>query len=292
MINQRIQFASFIVIDRPENIDKEGSGKAQLLGENILELAPLTPSLTNINGTPVKTRLELMRKQGDNNVVVGRLNVTIKLLAEAIVPDDLQEQANNDAQHILPEMDITRNFVWRLRMDVRSAVNLPMNRTTESKLPSPYIELGWTMYPHQDLNQAEAVRSAAIDANRFPVWNQQLLYYPPTSVTTIDGFIQIFLRDRFQVKPLQKITFPLNAIRPFHPAHLDLLLDNEDDTNRSHLFLSITLEDVPVYKLSESMCNIVIHNVNFDPLPKCTDRCSIMLTTDKFKPEEYLKFLN
>lgn len=286
MINNRLILTAFVVVDRPENADKEGIGQAKQLGENILDLGPLTPSLTNINNVPVKQRIDLVRRQGDSNAVVGRLNITLKLLAEAIVPDDMLEEAMNDGTHLLPELDYTKNFVWRLRVDVRSAVNLPFNRTTESKLPSPYVEVGWSMYSHQDINIADAVRSSAVDANRFPIWNQQVLFYPESSVTTIDGFITILLKDRFQVKPLQKVTFPLNCLRPFHPVHLDLLLENQEIDNRSHLYLSLTLEDTPVYKMSESLVNVIVTGVNFEPIPQCTNRCSVMMTTDKYKPNE------
>jgi hypothetical protein len=171
---------------------------------------------------------------------------------------------------------------------VRSAINLPFNRTTEDKLPSAYIELGWTMYEHQDINVSEAVRSSSVDANRFPIWNQQLLYYPPPNVKIVDGFVTVLLKDVFQVKPIQKFNFPLNVLKPFHPVHLDIILDTEDDENRSHLFISFTLEEAPVYRLAENLVNIIVNNISFDPLPLSTNRVSVMMTTDKFKPEEYI----
>ena len=116
------------------------------------------------------------------------------------------------------------DFSWRIRAHIRSAINLPYNKNTESNLPSGYVEMGWTMYTHQDLNQAEAVRSVTIDENRFPVWNHELVYYPPKNVTTLDGFINFFVKDRFAVKPIQKIIIPLNTLRPYHPAHLVFIL--------------------------------------------------------------------
>jgi len=102
------------------------------------------------------------------------------------------------------------------------------------------------MYTHQDLNQAEAVRSTTIDENRFPVWNHELVYYPPKNVTTLDGFINFFVKDRYAVKPLQKIIIPVNTLRPYHPVHLDLILnvDLSDLSNSCHFYLSICLEDV------------------------------------------------
>ena len=106
---------------------------------------------------------------GDKNAIVGKLTVQLKLLNEIIVPDDIQEKTPNDQTQLLPAMDFTQNFVWRLRIFVRSAVNLPFNQTTENNLPSPYVEVGWTMYEIGDINQVEAVRTPCIEGNRFPI---------------------------------------------------------------------------------------------------------------------------
>ncbi len=123
-------------------------------------------------------------------------------------------------------MDIRTDFAWKIRANIRSAVNLPYNRTTETQLPSAYVEMGWAMYNHQDINQPEAIRSATIDANRFPVWNNEIIYYPPKSVSTLDGFMVFILKDRFAVRPLQRFTIPLTSFKPFHPVHLVKLNNN------------------------------------------------------------------
>ena len=286
IIHQALIFSAFNVVDSSNNRDKNGTGQAKLLGENKLELAPLTGDLTNIANAPITKNIELFRKRGDKNAVVGKLIVQLRLLNEIIVPDDIKEKTQNDQTQLLPEMDFTKKFIWRLRIDVRSAVNLPFNKTTEKNLPSSYVEIGWTMYENTDINQVTAVRTPCIEDNRFPIWNQQLLFYPPSSLTTIDGFITILLKDRYQMNPLQKFTFPITSLRPFHPIHCDFLLDTDEqeEDKRSHLFISFTLEDSPVYKLSESFCNIICTNVIFEPLPQCTDRCNLIMTTDKYKP--------
>ena len=49
-----------------------------------------------------------------------------------------------------------------------------------------YVEVGWTMYEIDDINQVEAVRSPCIEGNRFPIWNQELLYYHPSNLTKQD----------------------------------------------------------------------------------------------------------
>lgn len=287
LINQKLVFAAFVVIDSADNINPEGKGQAKLLGENVLELGPLTPSLANIQEIGISQRIELMRIQGESKAVVGRMNIKLHLLAEQIEQnEELLESATNDADHLLPEMDVIKNFVWRARVDVRSAVNLPFNHTTDDRLPSCYVEIGWTMYVHNDLNMAEAVRSTIITSNRFPIWNHQVLYYPPSSVHTFEGFLNIYLKDKYQTRPIQKIKVPINTLKPYHPVHMDFLLDTADLDNRSHMYISITLEDCPEYQLSDSMVNILLHNINFDPLPKSTNRASIMMTTEKLKPEK------
>jgi hypothetical protein len=290
LIHQALIFSAFIVVDSSENINKTGTGQAKLLGENTIELAPLTGALTNIANAPIKQRVELYRKMGDKNAIVGKLTVQLRLLNEIVVPEDIEEKTPNDQTQLLPAMDFTQNFVWRLRIFVRSAVNLPFNQTTENNLPSAYAEVGWTMYEIEDINLVESCRTPCIEGNRFPIWNQELLYYPPANLKKQDGFINVLLKDRYQMNPIQKFVFPINALRPFHPVHLDVLLDTDeminDKSKRSHLYISFIYEDAPIYKLSESFVNIIVTQINFDPLPKSTNRCNVIMTTDKFKPND------
>ena len=90
--------------------------------------------------------------------------------------------------------------------------------------------------------------------------------------------------------PIQKFVFPVSALRAFHPVHLDCLLDVEESVEgkRSHLYISFIFEDAPIYKLSESFVNIIVSQINFEPLPKSTNRCNIIMTTDKYKPHDKL----
>jgi hypothetical protein len=92
------------------------------------------------------------------------------------------------------------------------------------------------------------------------------------------------------MSPIQKFVFPITALRPFHPVHLDCLLNVEDnvDGKRSHLYISFIYEDAPIYKLSESFVNIIVNQINFEPLPKSTNRCNVIMTTDKYKPNDKL----
>ena len=75
---------------------------------------------------------------------------------------------------------------------------------------------------YDKITESTASLSAPADTNniRFPVWNNELIYYPPKNVTTLDGFLIFFLRDRYAARPLQQFFIPLTALKPFHPIHL------------------------------------------------------------------------
>lgn len=55
------------------------------------------------------------------------------------------------------------------------------------------------------------------------------------------------------------------------------------EAEKCTIFLSLTLE-LPITKLTETLCDAVIKWVDFDPIPKCTNRCLIMMTTNGYKP--------
>lgn len=78
MIHQAIIFSAYIVVDSSSNVNKDGTGQPKLLGEKILELAPLTGPLTNITDSPIKQRIELYRRKDDKNAIVGKLNIQLK----------------------------------------------------------------------------------------------------------------------------------------------------------------------------------------------------------------------
>ena len=119
--------------DRDETANKQG--QARLLGECDVDLGPLTPSLTDISGTGVRQMLKFTRNQGDKQVTVGRFVVLLKLVGEESIPieEDKEKQwttlNKSDIFHPLPQNDPTMDFNWRLRVDIRSGVDMPLNRT-------------------------------------------------------------------------------------------------------------------------------------------------------------------
>lgn len=63
------------------------------------------------------------------------------------------------------------NFAWRLRVDVRSGIDISLNRTTQSGLPSSYVELGWTLYENQPPDDYQLYLTKLVENNRHPIWN-------------------------------------------------------------------------------------------------------------------------
>lgn len=132
-----------MVTDRDEAANKQG--QARLLGECTVELGPLTPSLTDISGTGVRQMLKFTRNQNEKSVTVGRFIVLLKLVGEQSIPieDDKEKQwkslNKSDIFHTLPQNDPNMEFNWRLRVDVRSGVDMPLNRSTKSGLPTCFV---------------------------------------------------------------------------------------------------------------------------------------------------------
>lgn len=38
------------------------------------------------------------------------------------------------------------SFTWRLRVDIRACMDMPLHRETTSGLPRGFVELGWSLY--------------------------------------------------------------------------------------------------------------------------------------------------
>jgi hypothetical protein len=69
------------VTERKENaVDMESKGQARMLGECVLELGPLMPTLNDIYGVGARQHLAFARKRDDKDVTVGRFTCIIKLV--------------------------------------------------------------------------------------------------------------------------------------------------------------------------------------------------------------------
>lgn len=85
-------------------------------------------------------------------MVVGRFTVALKLVGDYMTRFNGAENGTNlsgpkkavSGVHLLPPEN--PNFKWRIRIDLRAALDFPLNRTTPGGLPSSYVEYGWSLY--------------------------------------------------------------------------------------------------------------------------------------------------
>ena len=76
-------------------VDLDQKGACRLLGECFIILGPLTASLTDINGSGVRSKLKFIRKKGNKESTVGRVVVNLKLVGENDIPIDHYDQKHN-----------------------------------------------------------------------------------------------------------------------------------------------------------------------------------------------------
>jgi hypothetical protein len=114
------------------------------LGEAFLSLGPLTAPLTDISGQGVKQHIKFTRQVPEKGeVTVGKCVLNLKLVGEEQFPinDNISWKPIEDDEIFpqLPNSNPFMDFIWRLRIDVRCGVDLPLNRSTANGLPSCYV---------------------------------------------------------------------------------------------------------------------------------------------------------
>lgn len=89
--------------------------------------------------------------------------------------------------HMLPPE--TLNFKWRMRCNIKSAVELPnSNLMSGQSMPSPYVVVGWSLNRltlengEHLLTNNETEQTVMADKTNNPNWNQQLLLTNPKNV--------------------------------------------------------------------------------------------------------------
>jgi hypothetical protein len=184
--------------------------------------------------------------------------------------------------HLLPAEE--PNFKWRVRVDLRCALDAPLNRTTQNGLPSCYAEFGWSLYEHTDPDEFNKIMSVLVENTRHPHWNQQLLFHNPPEIQDLNGYFWLIFKDRNQIEPFEKFNIPLYAFKDYQPVHLELECRNPDAEQKCKIYLSLTLER-PMASAVDSLCQVVTNWANFNPLPGNCKKFSVVGTTDSFQPE-------
>lgn len=93
-----------------------------------------------------------------------------------------------------------------MRVDLRCALDAPLNRTTQQGLPSCYagktmiyeyfVEFGWSLYEHTDPDEYNKIMSVLVENTRHPHWNQELLFNNPPEIIDLTGFFWLIFKDK------------------------------------------------------------------------------------------------
>jgi len=276
-LNMRLIFQAFVVTVR-ENEPKE-RGQARLLGECALDLSPLVPALTDVRGGGSKQHLRFLRTLDNQSTTVGRFLVSLRVIPAQAMPVEAEPL---DIFHALPVVDEFKQFMWRVRVDFRSATNIPLNSTTTSGLASPYMEFGWSHYIQQYPGDNETERTHIIQNSRNPLWNYQLFYYNRENVYELDGFFWAFLKERVGTGNIEKIAIPVSAMRSYHPVHLEVVTTKgEPGDEKCQIYFSLTIEQAigDTASMIEELVDIAIMGVNWSTVPSILSRIMIGMTS-------------
>lgn len=97
----------------------------------------------------------------------------MKLVGEELIPVENADKLpleKDDIFHDLPVSDPFMKFKWRLRVDVRSGIDLPLNNTLNG-MPASFVEVGWTLYDKQAPDDYLLYLTKIIELNRHPIYN-------------------------------------------------------------------------------------------------------------------------
>lgn len=64
------------------------------------------------------------------------------------------------------------NYEWRIRVDLRAGIDMPLNSLNPHKMPSIFSEVAWSESLYYDsVDPYTKQYSVIIDENRHPHWN-------------------------------------------------------------------------------------------------------------------------
>ena len=133
----------------------------------------------------------------------------------------MKELDRDEIFHELPRPDPFFEFSWRIKLDLRAAVDLRLNKINPSGLPSTYAECGWVLYESQSPDELDLQKTKLIESNRHPIYNQQFYIHNPQGKTSQDGFIYVAFKDTYTLEePLDVFYIPISALKPFIPVNL------------------------------------------------------------------------
>lgn len=302
--------SAFIVLNvedySRENADQDHAGEARLLGDTSLNLIPHKPILLDIRSNGIKQSLKFTRKTTKAEPTVGRIVVNVKYIGKQAQPEPANESAlavsqsvgdqrgdENNPNLSAIERPLPRNdgylFHWRVRVDVRTAIDIALNRDSPLGLPSCFVELGlaseFGVRPADNLLQV----TKTIPNERNPIWNQQfLLVRDQEDSPDKNAFVYLAVvdRERKDKQPLDAIWVPVNRMNPFLPYNMELITSKYEFKIRGKYFISMVLEEIEPQSQLDQYADIVVHNVTHDPLPQKLNRFWIVMTLFDYSPKQ------
>lgn len=122
-------------------------------------------------------------------------------------------------------------------------------------------------------------------------------FFPPSNPPVLPspilaGFLCLAVRNANkgveEQATLMDVKIPIEILKPYHPVHLVLFANLKElhtklKANNFKLYTTLTLE-LPMTKISESVCAVVVKSLEFDPIPRCTNRCALLLAGNGQRP--------
>jgi len=86
--------------------------------------------------------------------------------------NDFKPPDRDEVFHELPRADPFFDFAWRVRLDVRMAIGIPLNRVNATSLPSSKVDVGWSKYDNIVPDPQASYQTDIIENNQHPIWNR------------------------------------------------------------------------------------------------------------------------
>ena len=224
---------------------------------------------------------------------IGRFNISLVLVEDPsskygqTLIENLDNKKPEISSSAIQYMALENpNFEWRLRIDLRQGIDMPLNSLKPHKMPSIYAEVAWSSALYYDsVDPYTRSYSVIVEENRHPHWNQQLIITNPPSSPEIEGFVWISLIDKDIGEAFDRFFIPLNFFKTFKPIHLEVHLRGGDYGAHPVIYISMCLEK-QLESFVDSICTLTLHWADFDPIPYACKMFNCLLTTDAYIPTD------
>lgn len=173
----------------------------------------------------------------------------------------------------LPDFDTNLEFSWRIRLEVREALNIPDNNSTK---PQVFVETGWTEFRNMLPENSRTYTSSILNTQN-PEWNQTFLISNPSHINEQKGFVLISVKDNHNLDDIFRIYIPVESMTAFVPYNIKAIKDDNEAVKTEFIF-SIMLE-MP-YNQKDRLHDILVNDITFDPIIAPFKTFNLVLVSD------------